>query len=71
MRLLYLPVVRVAGLEPAPSVWKTVTLPLRHTRHSMWAERIRQCRFFGVEAKNVCPHLLVPRVGFEPTLSRF
>lgn len=29
--------VRVAGLEPTPSVWKTVTLPLRHTRHSMRA----------------------------------
>lgn len=52
--LLTSSLVRVAGLEPTPSVWKTVTLPLRHTRHSMWAGHTRCRRFFGVTIQK-CP----------------
>ena len=47
----YPPFARVVGLEPTPSVWKTVTLPLRHTRHSMWADRTCQHRFFWNKTK--------------------
>ena len=68
--LTFPPFVRVAGIEPAPSVWKTVTLPLRHTRHSMQAvpSPLSLGEGLGVRPR---PHLLVPWVGFEPTLFPF
>lgn len=61
--------VRVAGFEPAPSVWKTVTLPLRHTRHSMWAERIRSADFLGL-TKLSAHTFLYPGWDSNPHCSR-
>ena len=64
-----LTLVRVAGLEPTPSVWKTVTLPLRHTRHSMWADRIRSADFLGL-AKLSAHTFLYPGWDSNPHCSR-
>ena len=63
--------VRVAGLEPTPSVWKTVTLPLRHTRHSMWAARTCfPTDFLGLKPKMSAHIFLYPGWDSNPHFSR-
>lgn len=73
VRPLYQEPVRVGGIEPPPSVWKTDVLPLHHTRVEQAAEA-------GIEPAGnalnrhaqlptVAPPQRVCAAGFEPAIS--